>query len=289
MISALLFSAAVASVCSSSAPEILLPDIISTNEAHESLNWISPQRDEIFFTRASADFSNARIYRARLKEGDWDLQLLSISSGPYDADFALMEPENAAIFTSTRPSAENEEGDWNLWRAKATRIDGRWRFDEVELLPSPINTEKSECCAVAGPSGDIYFSSDRTGNWDIYRASPGADGYRVEALYGAVNTEAGEWPNAIANNEELLLMSSIRKSGSGGDDIYASAIDGSTWSAAMLLNAPVNTPFYEDNARVFGETLYWSSRSSRNGESSSVSNIYYLPAACLERLFTSRD
>lgn len=280
MISEMVIMLAGLSMCDLSTPQLLYHGAISTDEAHESLNWISPDGDEVFFTRAEEGFLKAGLYSARRLQGEWLIEKLEISTGPFDADLTLPVIDGDAIFTSTRGSTENEAGGWDLWRTPAFHNETGWRFGSVEPLPEPINTPASECCAIYGHGDEFFFSSDREGDWNIYRATPSEQGYDISLLPGKANTDNGEWSNAILENRDLLF-SSIREGGAGGDDIYVAHFDTGKWSQGVMLEPPVNTAYYEDNARIFGEQQYWSSRQGTETGDLKVSSIFYMPTVCV--------
>ncbi|WP_375203536.1 hypothetical protein [Hyphococcus sp.] len=237
-----------------------------------------------FFTRATPDFLSSLIYKARNVDGVRKIELASFSTGPYDAVLTIDLHNNVALFTSTREGEGFDGANWNIWRADITDSEGA-TFGDPSLLPAPVNTIHSECCTVAGEGDSFFFSSDRAGSWDIYEATTNDDGgYEVSMLEGALNTKESTWPSADLAEESILLFSSIRKAGAGGDDIYYSILDAGMWSAGKMLGEPINKAGFEDGARVFNGSFFWSrrpkqARSPAEGELN-VSNIFSIPMAC---------
>jgi Tol biopolymer transport system component len=245
-------------VAGTAAPERVARDLFSGEKAHVAVTDFAAD-GTAFVTRSSEDFSSSGV----LTSGDaWrTTSTAPFSDGASDAGGTLSPDGRRLYYTSTRPGAGEGIADpWNLWVSAGEK--GSWRAPSP--LPRPVNTEKSECCPTAKAGGALYFSSDRDGSWDVFRAEVDAEGRvgRVEKLRGALNTEHGEWPSYVDPGERFLLLSSIRPGGHGGDDVYVSFRRGDTWSAAVNLGTPVNTAAYEDSAVLSpdGRDLYFSSR-----------------------------
>ena len=272
--------------CDAISTEKFLPERISTDGAHEGLDWISADESSVIFTRATPDFSASRLMRARKRHDTWVVDQLPISSSGYDAGLSIAPSELHVFFTSTRKTDSNPAGNWNLWYAGARRVDADWFFDSPVAMPAPVNTAQNECCIVHGAGDDFYFSSDRQGSWDIYHAKPEEGGYSVSLLGGGLNTSEDAWPSTYLSNPSRLIFSSIRESGVGGDDIYISNQTDGVWSPGRLLGAGINQSGYQDSARVFGQRLYWSSRpeTGENTGDLNVSDIYTMPTPCIDEL-----
>lgn len=276
----------VSAVCELTDENIFLPNIVSTKSAHENIDWVSKNGAQIFFTRAAPDFSQSRLMQVRKVNDQWVVEPLSMLAGGYDASLAMAPDLMSILFTSTRAGKDILEGDWNIWHADALYKNEEWAFGDASPMPNPVNTTSNECCTVYDESGGFYFSSDRAGSWDIYHARLIDGGYEVALLPGAINTDYGEWPNAYIAETSILLFSSIRSSGLGGDDIYVSNKSGGQWTSGQILDARINKSGYEDSARIFRENFFWSSRppSSTSPVDLNVSNIYIMPTACIDEL-----
>ncbi len=229
--------------------------------AHYGVTEFSADGTTVFLTRSTEDFGSTAILMARPSAGAWSAP----SAAPFadassDSGGSLSSDGKRLFFTSRRTDSKRGIADpWNIWAVERRGRD----WGEPFPLAAPVNSDRSECCATAKAAGAIYFSSDRDGSWDIYRAE--VDGNRVgrvTKLAGAINTEHGEWPSYVDPRERYLLFSSIRPDGLGGDDVYVSFREGATWGAGVNLGAPVNTDSYEDSAVIApdGNHLYFSSR-----------------------------
>jgi hypothetical protein len=254
-------------------PSLLARRTISLPGTHESISAFVTE-DRALITRCEADFQGCRILEAAAPGGSWRIV------GP--AEFAPATPSAGAVpasgqrpilFHSTPAAPGAGTGaDWKIWQAR--RSAAGW---ERKPLPAPVNTSGRECCVAAGGTdGAFYFSSDRDGAWEIFRAVPAASGaWTVEKLPSQINASPhGQWPSMSGPGERYLLFSSIRKSGYGGDDIYVAFREGASWTPARALPPPVNTAAYEDGARVSpdGKRLIFSSTRLQPGDESA--NVY---------------
>ncbi len=254
--------------------EVFLPGVISTGKGHESLNWLSDTRSSAVFTRADDDFSRSEIFLAERRGAAWNVERLGFSTSGYDMGVSFAPETSSLLFTSTRPIRDDGEENWNVWSVGVEKET--FSFGVPEPLPPPVNTGASECCAVFVSAEAFLFASDRGGNWDIFMAVSNGDEYEVMPLPGEVNSDFGEWPSYVSPGGDLLLFSSIRPNGMGGDDVYVSRKRGSAWGKPVILPLPVNTAEYEDNAMIHGGVLYWSSRNTPTGPGSGNSDVFAL-------------
>ena len=255
--------------------EVFLAGVISTGEGHESLNWLSDTRLAAVFTRADDDFSTSGVFVARNLDGGWNVERLGFSTSGYDAGASFAPAMTSLLFTSTRPVHDEGEKNWNIWSVGVEKET--MSFDAPKPLPPPVNSGASECCAVFVSAGEFLFASDRNGSWDIFVAVTDGNEYRVMPLPGEVNSDFGEWPSYVNSDGNLLLFSSIRPTGVGGDDVYVSRKLGSSWAKPAILPPPVNSAEYEDNALIHDGVLYWSSRNAPAG--SGDSDVLAMPIA----------
>ncbi len=254
-------------------PDVLLPGVISTNRHHEFLDYIDITGDLIIFTRASLNYDQSEIHLSWRGKCRWESGKASFSNSGYDADPAFSPGGSTVIFTSTRSPDPDLPKNWNLWKLRADLTGDKSQFGTTALLPSPVNSADSECCAVYLSENSFLFSSDRNGNWDIYQATEVNGKFQVNPLPGAVNTEHGEWPNQFLQQSNTLLFSSIRPDGTGGDDIYTSSLINGEFMAPEILPPPVNSTKYEDNALWHAGKLYWSSRNNPLSNEHNEANI----------------
>lgn len=254
--------------------------IFSVPEWHDGAGIFTSDGRRLYFTRADEKFTRSRVYYSDFADGEWSApQLAPFSNSDYDAG-CRFTPDGRVLFTSQRPTLNKEISDaWNIWMAK--RSKGEWTTPQI--MPAPINSNKSDCCAVVVGNNVIYFSSDRDGSWDIYRAAANRKGeFEITKLDSSVNSSGGEWPSFVDSRERFMLFSSIRPGGLGGDDVYISYRRNGRWSQAENLGAMVNTDAFEDSAVISpdGRYFFWSSMRSIGGGKAN-SNIYQIDLSAL--------
>ncbi|MEQ9425263.1 MAG: hypothetical protein RJQ09_12640 [Cyclobacteriaceae bacterium] len=250
---------------------ILEQDVISTAEFHESISHISDDANEIYFTRSSKNFKSSTLLIARKFDSVWEIDTLEFSGVHYDAGLSVGS-DGWVYFTSKRPTGiDSFPDEWNIWRTK--KNIQTWL--QPEPLSQPVNSNKSDCCFVINENGSAYFASNRDGSWDIFRIESQNTTWNNLSKPVALNSDSGEWPAYIAENDNLLLISSIRESGFGGDDIYFSKRSGKTWMEPQLIDSRVNSDSYEDSPLIWNDRFYYSSWKDTEF-SKGVSNIYMI-------------
>lgn len=251
--------------CATTATKTRVADYAT--ELHDSVAFSG---GATFLSRTSRDFSHTEMLE--LRNGRWSP--LPFADGK--ASGASVGPNGTKLYF-TRTDL------WDIWVSERG-ADG-WSAAAAPL-PAPVNDPKAwDCCAVAAANGDLYFSSNRGGSWDIYVAR-GGNVERVTALStGAVTNEPspdgrnGEWPSYVDPRGRFLLFSSIREGGLGGDDIYYALPDGrGGWLPPRNAGPLVNTSGYEDGATVRGNALYFSSR-----EGKGASDVFRVPVSAVIR------
>lgn len=256
-------------------PQILGPGVISTSAFHESVNAISEKQDTLYFSRADKGFERSTLFFSSFVNGKWETpDTLPFSGNHYDAGLSFTPNQTTAFFTSKRPP--NKEGlskAWNIWKVQLKNQS----WGSPEVLDFPINSDSLECCLTMNDQGDAYFASNRSGSWDIYYSQYANESFaQVSKISDAINTTAGEWPSYIVDGGTMLLFSSIRKEGLGGDDLYLSHNNARAWSKPQLLAAPINSSSYEDSPLLSkdGQILLYSSW-RETSFSKGMSNIYF--------------
>jgi len=256
-------------------PKILGQGIISTSEFHESINTISRTKDTLYFSRADKGFEQSTLLVSSFVDGKWDTpDTLPFSGDYYDAGLDFSPDQTIAFFTSKRaPNKKGLSKAWNIWKVQLKSHS----WGKPEVLEFPINSDSLECCFTMNEQGEAYFASNRSGSWDIYYTKyTGQSFEKITKVSNIINTLAGEWPSYIDRTGNLLIFSSIRKEGLGGDDLYLSRKNARTWSELRLLAAPINSPSYEDSPLLTedGQVLLFSSW-RETSFSKGVSNIYF--------------
>ncbi len=270
----LLLSAQVARAGGQRVPEptMLGPGTISTT-ANEFGGSMTPDGNEIYFSRSVPRSYRYAIYRSRRVNGMWSQPELAPFSGVgRDFDAVLSPDGSRMLFISDRPVIPGQpKRDYDIWEVDR-QPNGEW--GTPKNLGYPINRERppgshtqdgNEWFASLAADGTLYFASDGDGErMAIYRARIIGGRYEEpQKLPQEVNGDTDSGEPVIAPDQSFLLFASYGRAGGFGDwDIYISCHqpDGS-WSAAENLGPAVNTAQRDYSPRLEpdGHTLIFTS------------------------------
>ena len=206
--------------------------------------------DTAYFHRANADFIYT-IYVSHRIAGGWSEPMPASFSGRPgndDIDPFITADGKQLWFSSWRGvgGAPNRP-DTDLWFVNR-QPDGSW--GAPIHAPAPLNSDYFANYASLAADGTLYFNTNRAASapdvfdgWDLYSARRTATGWATPVrLPDTVNTVASwEFNPTLLPGDRVLLFSSIRESGYGGPDLYASVKLGPWWSPAVNLGPCVNT------------------------------------------------
>lgn len=260
-------------------PEVFAPGIIST-KAPEQCIAFAPGGRELYFVRETGNIR--KIFHMKEERAGWTSPQIVSFSGKYDdAEFSLSPDGNKIAFISKRPLDEKGTPirNWDIWVVGKT-TNG---WGEPKNPGSGINTDKNEVFPSFFPNGDLYFSSDCGGGYDIY-VSRHVNGHylQVEKLGCGINTEHGEWDQAIAPDGSYMIFCSVGRSDSyGGSDLYISFLgeDGS-WTRAKNMGEKMNSSRGVCCPSISPDGQYIFFESSRGGDG----DIYWVDARIIEYL-----
>jgi len=129
-----------------------------------------------------------------------------------------------------------------------SRLEGK-TWTEPEMLKGDVNTPLWEGSASFSPDEHtLYFASERPGGYggkDIYSATLQPDGSwrEVRNLGPQINTEYDDDSPMMHPDGITLYFNSVGHSNMGGNDIFSSTlINDTTWTDAVNLGYPINTP-----------------------------------------------
>lgn len=185
-------------------------------------------------------------------------EVASFSGVHSDMDPHVSPDGRTLVFSSERPTPDGSAGRMDLWRVQRT-----WRgWGEPEHLGAAVNSAGDELYASTDRYGNLYFGSDRTGEWNIYRARRLPDGRyaQAEPLDAGVNsTERWEFNPEISPDGRTLLFTRLDFPGDplpdlgyGFGDLYVSRLRGGRFTPAQNLGPCVNTAWDE-----FHPTVLW--------------------------------
>ncbi|MBI5326301.1 MAG: PD40 domain-containing protein [Ignavibacteriae bacterium] len=140
-----------------------------------------------------------------------------ISTENYESHPSLSADGSILLFSSDRPGGV---GDVDLY-ISSRKNDGTWT--EPVNLGKEINTPKADIAPMISPDGYLYYASKGFGGdstYDIIKTEPVKKGIwqKPRKMKPPINTNFDESGPAIWNN--YIILSSNRKGGCGGYDIY---------------------------------------------------------------------
>ncbi|MCS7029291.1 MAG: OmpA family protein [Bacteroidia bacterium] len=178
--------------------------------------------------------------------------------------------ENTMFFTSNRSTAL---GDTN--RATGKKFDdifvserkyGKWQ--PAQNIDAPINTTYHESALSISADGQQMYFYRNDGQGDIYVSKlKGKVWQTPKALSKIINSAYLETSIFISADGQYLFLTSDKKGGYGGRDIYyCKKQPNGSWSKPINCGPGINTPFDEDCPFLHpdGETLYFSSNCTKS-------------------------
>lgn len=198
---------------------------------HEGKVAISPDGKRMYFDRNDyfegdldkdeEGINQINLYTAKKVGGEWT----NITSAPFNSDSfstghpALSVDGKTLYFSSDRPGGS---GGSDLYRVSIA-ADGS--FGSPISLGNTINTEGTEVFPFIAQDGALYFSSNGhlgMGGLDVFvaTASNASSYIQPENLGPGVNSNADDFAIYLDDTKETGFVSSNRKDGKGGDDIY---------------------------------------------------------------------
>ena len=172
------------------------------------------------FKKSSKGINEIKLFYAENIDGNWKgIKSAHFNSSEYSTGHPALSPDgNTLYFSSTKPGGK---GGSDIYKV-AVNKDGS--LGTPQPVGGNVNTEGNEVFPFIDSNGTLYFSSDGhqgLGGLDVFYAEAKGDGFgEVRNLGKGVNSEADDF--AIKFNPETQegYVSSNRKGGKGGDDIY---------------------------------------------------------------------
>lgn len=202
-------------------------DVVNTkfDEGAVSLN---ERGNLMYFNRAMMKKNEAhvpRVYSAIKKGGEWE-EPAEISL-PIDSNYMVIFPclspdEKILYFVSDMPGGH---GDFDIWMSEYNKRKDTWGTP-VNLGPE-VNTADKEIAPYLHKDGTLFFSSKGhvgMGGFDIFRATKRPSGQygKVKNMKYPINSSYDDFGIIFSGKDAISgFMSSNRRGGRGGDDIYS--------------------------------------------------------------------
>jgi len=180
----------------------------------------------------------------------------------------ITEDENFMVFTSSRKYISDfQQFIKGIYFSR--KINGVW--SPATPASSKINTDENEEIVGISKDGNILLVHvDRTSNpHDIFYSERNKSGNFTELkdLGPTINTKSKEIGASLSITGDTLYFASNRSGGYGGFDIYmAFRLPNGSWSQAVNLGEPINTPADENYPYITadGTKLYFSSNGTNS-------------------------
>lgn len=239
-------------------PTLVGPDIIST-PLYERDFALSPQGDEIIFTRGDQRQKRRCLVVVKKSEAGWGVpEILNLSGTYHDIEPFYHKEGNRLYFASNRPIyGDSTRTDYNIWYSD--RVSGQW--GNPVPLDSIINSKGDEFYPSVAQNGNLYFTASRAdglGKEDIFMSRWAHGSYQQPmVLDAAINSPFYEFNAYVSPAEDFIIFSAFgRPDDIGGGDLYISQKDASgQWLPSRNLGAVVNSntldfcPFVDWNTR----------------------------------------
>ncbi|MEL7047169.1 MAG: hypothetical protein AAGL66_19470, partial [Pseudomonadota bacterium] len=228
-----------------------------------------------------------KIYLVNLEEERiHNVKKIGFSDERYkDSDPWLSPSGNELYFISDRPSfvgdVRDDSDDYDLWR---TRRSGM-QWTAPEHLGS-LNSGAGEF----GPElhqGFLYFSSQRNGRYQLFRARQTKSGFAdAELLPQPFNGPALNSDLTLSRGGQVALWWSTRPGGYGSGDLYVSRLSKEGWTMAQNLGESVNSPYLDFTPSLSPNQsiLYFATNRPYPGQDQGASDVYRIPVADVPEL-----
>jgi Tol biopolymer transport system component len=223
-----------------SIPLVFLPGLVS-KDTLDFNSTFSVDGKTFFFSRSH----NRKyvIFETSYTSNKWQEPVISpLFDTLYSNTDPFIAPDSALYFISNRPRDKNDTtADYDIYRLVKQTVG----YGAPEYL-NGVNSDSTEYYVSVSRTGNIYFSSYRDGNLDLYMSRKTNNGYEKPVNLGAViNSPYDEHDPLIAPDESFLVFPSDRPGGLGEADLYISHKINGQWQQPVAMGNGINTKRYE--------------------------------------------
>jgi Tol biopolymer transport system component len=222
------------------AARIFLPGIVSKDTLDFNATFTADGKTFLFTRSQNRKYM---IFESVYSDKKWQPETISPL---FDTMYSNVDPfvaaDSAIYFISNRPKDNSDTTkDYDIYRM-AKLAEG---YAKPELL-TDVNSDSTEYYVSVSRKGNIYFSSYRDGNLDLYVSKKGVNGYEQPVSLGnIVNTQSDEHDPLIAPDESYIVFASDRPGGLGQADLYISHNRNGQWQTPAPMGHGINTKTYE--------------------------------------------
>jgi len=152
----------------------------------------------------------------------------------------------SGLYLAFRSEREGGVGGYDLYSAARGSLDAS--FDGVTLLSALDSVEDDVQPFLRADGAEIYFASNRAGDYDLYRSTVTAGVYTPPAPVAELNTSGfDDGDPVVSADDKTVFFSSTRPGGAGASDVWTAtrADPGAPFGPAVNV-AVLNTAAFED-------------------------------------------
>ncbi len=254
-------------------PVPFAPEILTSISAWVAGTAFSPDGTQMFVAVGAPDYSRARLYYSTRVNGEWT----PVVAAPFASDFIYSnEPVFSADGKTLTFTGRKATGPQDLWTVRYA--DQTWGAPVA--LPSPISSDAVEYRGSYMSDGTLYFTSTRSGMYQVYKAYRDASRKLVAELVGPpVSTNSYEGDPCIAPDGRFLVFNSARD-GKSADLFVSFPAAGGGWGTPINLGPAFNSSDDEYGAHLSsdGEYLFFTRHGSLGNQ------IYWVAVSAIEKL-----
>lgn len=250
---------------------IFAPGIISLTDRSEAQIAFSPDGKEIYLVAEDG------IY-IQYKDNTWGPQTTAPVSG--DAPFYSLDGKKIYLTIYTWNNNHTQVTSSDIY--EVDRNEGTW--SQAMLLQAPVNSSSYDGGYCQTADSIIYFHSNRSGNFGIWRINPTTN--QAETLGSDVNSTDASAP-CVAPDGSYIVFESGREGSFGNDDLYITFKKAdNNWTAPLNLNSSGSEINIANHSQIYpslspdGKYLFF----NRHNWDGLLPDIYWVSTSIIDTL-----
>ncbi|MCA0931392.1 hypothetical protein LCM02_02935 [Lutimonas saemankumensis] len=238
-------------------PVKFYPEMISTNIDKFNTS-MSPDGRTIYYTATSQKLGITGIAYQKFEEGNFGSPefVPFVWADTPMSDVQISPDGNLMLFSTFKDFEGKPDGfNFNIWVSEFK--NGSWQ--DPTPFGSPITSSGNEFYPVMTKNRSIYFSSDKSGNSDIYFSRFENGEYQKPVrLPDNINTDKMEADAFISVDESFIIFVRVDEpDGYGKSDLYISfREDNMKWSDPVNMGEGVNSNEIDGSPYVTPDGMY---------------------------------
>ena len=260
-------------------PILFAPNIVSTENYNERDLTISPDGNQLFFSRTKTsnhDDYDYDIMYSELENGIWSEPKIAWFSSKYGEVEAFFTPDGKELFfNSNRPASG--KGDTEHWETWVMKKDGD-NWTAPKLLGPPFNRVAHTTFT---QTGKMYYVRDDLLALYMVSYKNGIFG-QPEKLDTIINFSKVQYNCFISPDESYLIFGSRSKNyGFGNGDLYVSFRNAmNEWCKPINMGSEINSAGRETCPNVSNDGKYLFFTSNKGGNN----DVYWISIKFIENL-----